>query len=211
MIDSLRSRWKELWQRFRVHPISPDVFEELVKAYSSKNRFYHNLEHIEDCLSRFEETKSLAAHPEEVEVAVWFHDSVYDTRRNDNEKKSAGWAVLVMEQVGLSSAVAERVSNSILATRHMTEVTNRDAQLMVDVDLSILGREADIFWKYEENIRKEYAWVPESVFREKRVEILQSFLERQSIYYHEPYKERFEEKARVNLKQAIARLLEAHE
>ena len=129
-------------------------------------------------------------------MAIWFHDAVYDTRRDDNEQKSAEWAEKVICQLGLGSDIAERVSASILATRHNAEVWDADAQLMADVDLSILGANADAFWRYEENIRKEYAWVPESLFRQRRTEILRGFLSRPHIYYHKPYRERFEEQAR---------------
>lgn len=202
----MRNRWQEIWQKLEARIIPQDAFDELVKAYSAPDRFYHNLVHIKDCLSIFDQTKFLAAHPDGVELAIWFHDAVYDTRRNDNELKSAEWAVSVINQSGVDHAVAESVSNFILATRHTTDVTDKDAQLMVDVDLSILGRETDIYWLYEKSIRKEYAWVSESLFREKRIEILQSFLDRSSIYYHENYRERFEEQARVNLKQAILKL-----
>jgi predicted metal-dependent HD superfamily phosphohydrolase len=204
MID--KKRWQEIWQRLDARVAPQAVFEKLVDAYSSPDRFYHNLAHIEDCLSIFDETKSLALHPEEVELTIWFHDAVYDTRRNDNEQKSAEWANAVMIQSGVRNVIAERVSYSILATRHNTEMTDTDSQLMADVDLSILGREPDFFWQYEENIRKEYAWVSESLFREKRIEVLQSFLDRQYIYYHQIYRNRFEEKARVNIEQAILKL-----
>ena len=101
---------------------------------------------------------------------------------------------------------SDRVADLILATRHTNEVTDADAHLIVDVDLSILGREAVVFWRYEENIRKEYSWVPGPVFRQKRTEILTSFLNRPSIYFHEEYQGRFEQTARANLKQAIAKL-----
>ena len=206
MSHNFRNRWKEVWQQLGAHQVPQVVFEELIRAYSSADRFYHNLTHIEDCLSMFDQTKFLAAHPEEVELAIWFHDVVYDTRRNDNEQKSAEWAESVIIQAGLDLVIAERVSRSILATRHDMELTGADEQLMVDVDLSILGRNENSFWQYEENIRKEYAWVPENVFRQKRIEILQGFLYRQYIYYHENYREMFEEKARANLNQAITRL-----
>jgi predicted metal-dependent HD superfamily phosphohydrolase len=206
VIDNLRNRWKEVWHKLDARQVPQVVFEELIRAYSSPDRFYHNLTHIADCLSVFNQTKFLAAHPEEVELAIWFHDAVYDTSRNDNEQKSAEWAQTVIVRAGLDLVVAERVSRSILATRHHTEISDKDAQLMVDVDLSILGREPEVFWRYEENIRKEYAWVPENVFRQKRIEILRGFLDRQHIYYHENYREMFEEKARANLKQAITRL-----
>jgi predicted metal-dependent HD superfamily phosphohydrolase len=207
----MRNRWQDVWQKLHARAIPQAVFDELVQAYSSPDRYYHNLVHIRDCLSIFDETKSLAAHPQEVELAIWFHDAVYDTSRNDNEQKSAEWAKQVIDQSGVDSAIGERVFNLILATRHNTDVTDIDAQLIVDVDLSILGRDADAYWQYEENIRKEYAWVAESIFREKRIEILQSFLDRQYIYSLEPYRKMFEEKARANLKQAIAKLFEPNE
>jgi predicted metal-dependent HD superfamily phosphohydrolase len=202
----LKERWKEIWRKLQVDTVPQVVFDELIRAYSSAERFYHNLTHIADCLSMFDLTKSLAAHPEEVELAIWFHDAVYDTRRDDNEQKSAEWAGKVIRQSGLGSGVVERVSGMILATRHNIEAVDTDAQLMADVDLSIFGAEAEPFWRYEENIRKEYAWVPESLFRRKRVEILQGFLSRPYIYYHTQYREALEEKARLNLQQAVAKL-----
>jgi predicted metal-dependent HD superfamily phosphohydrolase len=139
-------------------------------------------------------------------VAIWFHDAVYDTRRDDNEQKSAEWAKKVISQSGLAGSVAERVSDLILATRHRAEVSDMDAQLMVDVDLSILGADPEVFWQYEENIRKEYAWISESLFRAGRMEILHNFLNRKYIYHHQTYRGMFEDKARFNLKQAITKL-----
>jgi predicted metal-dependent HD superfamily phosphohydrolase len=144
----------------------------------------------------------------EVELAIWFHDAVYDTRGSDNERKSAEWAKTVIQQSGLSGNVVERVSASILATCHNADVEGTDPQLMADVDLAILGASASAFWRYEENIRKEYAWVPESLFRQRRAEILRGFLSRPHIYYHKLYREMFEEKARLNLQQAVAELSE---
>lgn len=206
MTGYLKERWKEVWQKLQADAVPQVVFDELVQAYSSAERFYHNLTHIVDCLSMFDRTKSLAAHPEEIELAIWFHDAVYDTRRDDNEQKSAEWAGKVIRQSGLGVDIVEGVSDLILATRHITEVGDTDAGLMVDVDLSILGADAKPFWRYEENIRKEYAWVPESLFRRKRVEILQGFLNRPYIYYHKQYREELEEKARLNLQQTVAKL-----
>lgn len=206
MIDTLEDRWKKLWKRLPADTIPQVVFETLIQAYSSTDRFYHNLTHINNCFSIFDRTTFLAAHPEEVELAIWFHDAVYDTSRDDNEQKSAEWAEKVISQSGLQRGVAERVSGLILATRHNTEVGDADAQLMVDVDLSILGADPESFWQYEENIRKEYAWVPEDLFRRRRTGILRGFLNRRSIYYHQQYRQMFEKKARQNLRQAVAKL-----
>ena len=202
----VKERWETIWQKLAAPSIPHAILDELVHAYSSPERHYHTLTHIQECFALFDQTSHLAAHPEEVELAIWFHDAVYDPERNDNEQRSAAWASAVIRQSGLSREIALRVSDSILATRHHGEVTGADAQLLVDIDLSILGRDPATFWRYEENIRKEYARVPEDVFRDERAKILRRFLDRSHIYYHKEYRERFEARARTNLERAIARL-----
>ena len=206
---AIRARWEAVWQKLHAQAVPYDVLEELISAYASPDRFYHNLTHIEDCLSIFDQTSYLARYAEEVELAIWFHDSVYDTRRNDNEQRSAEWARLVISRAGLSEDITDRVTRSILATRHDQEIIETDARLLVDVDLSILGREADIFWRYEANIRKEYGWVPANVFRQRRLGILRRFLDRKYIYYHETFRDMFEARARMNIKHAITHLSDA--
>src|SRR5688572_15448512 len=98
----MNDRWQTLWLKLEAPRVPQDALGELMRAYSSPDRYYHNLTHIQDCLSVFDQTSSLVAHPEEVELAIWFHDAVYDTRRSDNEQKSAEWAEAVIEQSGLS-------------------------------------------------------------------------------------------------------------
>jgi predicted metal-dependent HD superfamily phosphohydrolase len=206
VIEKLAERWEAVWQELRAHTIPEKSFEDLVRAYSAPDHFYHTLAHIEDCLSIFDQTMFITVHPEEVELAIWFHDVVYNPKRDDNEQKSAEWAKAVINHAGLGSTPAKRISSYILATRHNQEITDVDAQCMVDVDLSILGREPEAFWKYEIDIRKEYAWVPSSTFGQRRIEILNGFLSRKSIYYHGIFRELFEQKARMNLVQAIEQL-----
>ncbi len=74
MSGHLTKRWKKTWQQLRVDITPQEVFNELVRAYSSNDRFYHNLMHIEACLAIFDQTKPLVAHPEKVELAIWFHE-----------------------------------------------------------------------------------------------------------------------------------------
>ena len=203
----MKARWKQIWQKLDAPVVPVEILEELLSAYSSGDRYYHNLTHIQDCLSIFDETRSLANSPEAVELAIWFHDAVYDPKRSDNEEKSAAWVKSAIAQSGLSRDFSEYVSRLILATCHNVIAQDRDTQLLMDVDLSILGREPEIFWQYENNIRKEYAWVPEDLFNQKRIAILRSFLERSHIYYLDIYRNKFEAQARQNLEQAIARLV----
>ena len=54
-------------------------------------------------------------------LSIRFYDALYDTRRSDNEQRSAKWAEAVIQQSGLSQEIAKRVASSILATRHQEE------------------------------------------------------------------------------------------
>ncbi len=94
----------------------------------------------------------------------------------------------------------------IMATKHAAEAPFPDAALMVDIDLSILGREEDRFDRYEDDVRREYRWVPGTLFRAKRKEMLSAFVERESLYETEHFRSRYESQARTNLARSIERL-----
>ncbi|MEY2855296.1 MAG: hypothetical protein RL030_2428 [Pseudomonadota bacterium] len=148
----------------------------------------------------------LAERPAEVEFALWLHDAVYKSWRSDNEERSADWAVRLLEQGRATPAVVERVRALVLATRHMAGRFTGDAALVVDVDLSILGQEDGVYAQFEQDVRKEYWWVPRRKYVEARVGILKSFLDREAIYVWPVFRERYEVRARENLERAILAL-----
>ena len=82
---------------------------------------------------------------------------------------------------------------------------------MTDIDLSILGREVKRFDEYEHQIRQEYAWVPELTFIEGRFAVLKKFLERESIYATDFFRQKYEAQARANMTRALRRLSSAAE
>ncbi len=144
-----------------------------------------------------------ATHPLEIEIALWFHDAVYDPRRDDNEARSAEWAGLILRREGIDELAVLRVQDLILATRHRTPPRTADEELLLDVDLAILGSDAARFARYDEGIRKEYSWVPENDYHAARSQVLQGFLERDPIYRTDAMRERYEKSARWNLAKAL--------
>ncbi len=194
-------------------PPEEETFAALLKAYSEPHRHYHTVEHIDHCLRELDAEISLAREPAEVELALWFHDAVYNPHRSDNEQKSAELACSLLERRGgiprergvpPYSARSARVYAHIMATRHEAPATDPDSQLVVDIDLSILGASETEYARFEENVRKEYRWVPSMIFRRRRAEILESFLARSHIYYTEAFRAKYERQARQNLAGAIA-------
>ena len=182
------------------------VFQEVIQAYAEPHRRYHTLAHLQDCLQQFDVARSLAPHPVEVEAALWFHDAIYDPRSSENEACSAQWAQEALRDAGVSAEIAQRVADLVLVTRHNARPVGADACVLVDIDLSILGRAPAEFDVYEHQIREEYAWVPEPTFRQRRADILQSFLTRRVIYETPLFQSRYEAQARQNLARSIARL-----
>lgn len=81
-----------------------------------------------------------------------------------------------------------------------------DAQLLVDIDLAILGASKSRYDQYEKQVRFEYQWVDEVLYRHKRAQLLEQFLSRPTLYLTEAFQARFEDIARANLKQAIVTL-----
>ncbi|MBD2234854.1 HD domain-containing protein [Phormidium tenue] len=201
---NLSARWSVLWHQLNLPLPNPQVFGDLCDRYTESQRAYHTLQHLNECLGWFDRTCDLAENPAAVELALWFHDVIYDTHRADNEQQSADYAVQVVNSVGGGSWLQQSVHDMILATKHDATPSAVDMRLVVDIDLAILGAEMDRFAQYDAQIRQEYAWVPEPLFCQKRAEILQSLLNRPSIFATDFLRERLEPQAQRNLHRLLA-------
>lgn len=198
-------RWQALMRAFGF-AANETTFHALVAAYSEMHRHYHTAEHIRSCLELLDAHAALAERPREVELALWFHDAIYKPLSGNNEKQSAEWAVRFMQENMATPDAIERVRNLILATAHQAPPKTQDESLLLDIDLSILGADAAGYDVYESAIRKEYAMVPMMIYRQKRIAVLEGFLQRPGIYLNQAFRDECEQRARVNLAAAISRL-----
>ena len=146
-----------LWRRLGTERADRSVFEQLLARYAEPWRAYHTLQHVHACLHHMDGAHHLSQRPAEIELALWFHDAIYDTHRSDNEELSARWAHNHTLEQGLSADTAVRVRDLILVTKHDVLPGDTEAALMVDIDLAILGQPAPQFDLYETQIRQEYS------------------------------------------------------
>ncbi|WP_431257118.1 HD domain-containing protein [Roseateles chitinivorans] len=177
--------------------------DALLVRYAEPQRKYHTRQHLEECLALFDEVGELAAHPAEVEMALWFHDAIYDVKGSGNEERSAEWAHEALLDVGVTREVADRVRQLVLVTKHDGVPASIDEQVLVDIDLAILGAERPRFDEYERQIRDEYGYVPGFLFRRKRRQILRIFLDRPVLYSTPALRDRLDARARENLRRAV--------
>ncbi len=164
--------------------------QQVQGLYERPTRAYHNWSHVEACLRELDDVRSLCADAEMVEVAIWFHDCIYDVHRHDNEERSAVMAGELLTQCAAAIPRVDEVQRLVLATKHNGAPDWGDGEFMVDIDLAILGKPAAMFDRYEQAIREEYGFVAEPLFRQGRSKILQSFLDRPSIYVTESFRGR---------------------
>lgn len=192
-LEFLINRWHNLVARLNLFSAQP-ILNNLIQRYGQPHRAYHNLKHIEALLK-------LLPEETELEFAAWFHDAIYDPKRNDNEEQSAALAEQQLTSLGIDQTLIGRVAGLILATK--THQTN-DAlmALFVDADLSILGAEPQTYDAYARAIRREYAWVSEADYHAGRSRVLQNFLKRERIFQTDMF-EGFEAKARENMEREL--------
>lgn len=200
------TRWTQLLSRLRLnHDV--ETFQKLHTAYGEKHRAYHTAVHIEHCLANLDRSVELLTQPDTVELAIWFHDAIYRPYSTSNEEDSANWAAKFISEAGGSLDLAAHASQLIIATRHDVPLDSHDQSVLVDIDLAILGSESSSYDQFEEDVRTEYRFVPKFIFKKKRVEILQGFLNREYIYQNDWFRKQYECKARENLESAVTSLL----
>jgi predicted metal-dependent HD superfamily phosphohydrolase len=200
--DVLRQNWHNLLQAWSVAPVHADQkFDEICKAYAGPDRFYHTLDHVLAMLGTVENLATHARNLNTVKLAAWLHDVIYDSKASDNEERSAEYAVRLCKELAVPEG--RWVAELILKTKTHNAYNDVDAQVMLDADLAILGAGDSDYQTYAERIRREYAWVPESEYRQERRRVLGCFLMRPRIYH---FLGRLEEPARRNMASEIARL-----
>lgn len=202
----LQESWSRSWHAIGAMDDGLALMEELIAAYKEPQRHYHTLQHLTECIALLKGQLHFAEHAGEVEIALWFHDAVYDVKAKNNEAQSADWAVKSLHEAEIAHDVIERVRALIMATCHSAKPENTDQQLLVDVDLAILGAPRTRFIEYEEQVRSEYAWVPDELFKSTRLSIMSEFNVRHPIFSTPLLKERLEHQAHINLRDSIAKL-----
>lgn len=176
----------------------------LEMLYSSPNRYYHNIAHINACLSEIELLDFLPWMMRiELKVSVWYHDAIYDILGKENEKRSAEWAADDLQLLEVCENFRHSVVANIMATAHIGDLETDTQRYMSDIDLSIFGKDYEIFRVYCYAIRKEFQQISDLEYSESRIKVLQKFLDKPHIYYTDHFRDRYEETARANITKEI--------
>ena len=184
--------------------VAEETGEMLARRYGEEARAYHSLRHVEQLLGLLDEVDAppgrLSSSPRaraQVELAIWFHDVVYDmgpeVPHGRNEELSAQAFARFCQQAREAAAGEEfetwwttpaeqakveawiRATANHTAAEHATRL-DADGLLFLDLDLAILGAAPDENDEYARNVRLEWKHLSDDAFRAGRSKVLRTFL-----------------------------------
>jgi predicted metal-dependent HD superfamily phosphohydrolase len=167
--DYLKDRWFDFSE-------DKETFEFVMQKHSEPHRFYHNTSHLKSLLEALE-LFPLERHQKGfLTLMVFFHDLEYDVHAKDNEEQSAEHWNRYCEKHNLTKHLQKLGEEIILATKGHSGDSKPLKDIFLDLDLSILGAVTESYLEYEENIRKEYGFVPEDLFNQERAKIMKKLV-----------------------------------
>jgi len=186
---------------------------ELLARWAEPHRRYHSTRHLVEMFWAFEDLTDAGelgdADAALGRIAAWLHDAVYlpSAVIGANESASAELAELLLPRVRLD---AESVTTVVELVRMTADhAVRRDSVLhraFHDADLWILASPEQRFEEYCEQVREEYAAVPEELFRAARAQILRDLAAGDGIYLTEYGRRHWDGVARLNVDRELARL-----
>ncbi len=174
-----------------------------------------------------------------LQFATELSTTIYSSQRQQgdsasgNDNDGQAYTQQQQQQHIKNCKMAMQIEECIIATAtHISsaesahETQNHTLATFLDADMSILGKDVDVYDKYAGCIRREYEFVEREMYCEKRADILESFLpfstevetnvasasattpvkKHSFIYATEKARQQWEEQARMNLKNEIEML-----
>lgn len=198
--------WRDLTASFSLsEDKSIEIFTLLGTQYKENTRYYHNWQHIKAMLKGLDNYSEEINDRMSVELAIWFHDAIYVPLRKDNESRSAKFFYQHLSK-DLPQERVRKVMKYIEATKNHSKTNDKDLQVLLDLDLAILGQSKNVYQNYASQVREEFGYVPNFLYKRGRKLVLKSFLDKPTIYQTLFFQEKLEEQARENIRQELESL-----
>ena len=182
------------------------LWQEIEDNYSNKKRHYHNLQHLQNLLPLLQQVKEDIEDWDTILFSFYYHDVIYNALKRTNEEKSAEFATIKMQLIGVPKPIIEKSVQQILATKDHLVSDDNDTNFFTDADLSILGQDWSVYENYYKQVRKEYSLFPDLIYIPGRKKVLQHFLQMERIFKTEFFFNKFEPQAKENLQRELNQL-----
>lgn len=183
------------------------AFVEIIAGHSQAHRRYHGVAHLEALFTLLDQHATAVSAPLPLHFAVWWHDVVYEPQASDNEARSAALARERLTEFGASTALINTVEALILATRnHWDAPAMGDGDYFLDADIAILGAPQSVYDHYAADVRAEYSFAPEPLYRAGRSHFLAKAAQRTPLFRRPEFETAYGATARANMRRELASL-----
>ncbi|MFT5115968.1 MAG: putative metal-dependent HD superfamily phosphohydrolase [Parasphingorhabdus sp.] len=182
------------------------IFDALDNHYRESHRQYHTAKHISHCLSQLDLIPTEFDGRIAIELAIWFHDAIYEIGDPENEFNSAQWFKTISEN-DLPDAIRDQVVRLIMSTCHNRAPRRQDEQYTVDIDLSSFGLPWEEFNADSDKVRAEMTHLSDEEFSVSHIGFLKYLLQRERIYSTHFFYKLYESQARQNIQSRLNRLV----
>jgi predicted metal-dependent HD superfamily phosphohydrolase len=186
------------------------IYAIIIEQYRQSGRHYHGIGHLQALFGLLAQHASQAAGAA-TRLAVWWHDVIYEALSGDNEAKSADMARAHLTRLGAPNALTQHVCALILATKnHFTAPSFGQDDVFLDADIAILGAPDDVYRRYTQQVRAEYAMVPTQRFNQGRAGFLRAASAFPRLFKTDLFEAVYGPQARINMAQELADLEQAN-
>lgn len=193
-----QGRFEALWGRSVGTDAAP-AFAALERGYAEPHRRYHTAAHIKHCLRQFDLAAAEMDAPDQVELAIWFHDVIYRPGAGDNERRSADLLLKLMGE-RVAPELRAAVDDLIMVTVHPVPPRTADQRYVVDIDLSSFGLPWKEFLRDSVAVREEFPHLSDAEFYPGQCKFLEALIARPHFCYTEFFRARHEQRARDNIR-----------
>lgn len=158
------NKYSNLWSLFQ--ELAPEAetkkleifFNRLIERYEEVHRGYHDVDHLLDLSTHFEEhEEKFSKDRKAVIAALFYHDAIYECQPGEDEIQSASYMRSELENLGVAPDIIDRAEELILRTAdHDAPKDDYVARLFLDMDMSILGARFDVYDNYLDGVAKEF-------------------------------------------------------
>jgi len=199
---NLRTRFVDLISKYSSdQKYNLGCWNKVENSYTSESRHYHDLSHIENMFEQLDYVKNEIEDMDAVCFSIFYHDIIYKVARSDNELKSA--LILERDLAPISFDQVSKCKLQIEATKNHERSQFPDTNILLDLDLSILGADWEVYEEYTENVRKEFKIYPNFLYRKGRKKFLKTMLAKDQIFKTDYFTKRLEQQAIKNLKREL--------
>jgi predicted metal-dependent HD superfamily phosphohydrolase len=181
----------------------------LFKEQLSKKLVYHNYKHTFETAYEARQLGELHQLPadelQDLELAAWFHDTGYTNAYEGHEEESVKFATEWLQQQQYPAERIARIADCIMATRHSTQPKGLLQEILVDADMSNIGKET--FFATAELLRVEWEIFRDKFFSDQEWAQFQMDFLLSTSFYTDQAQRKFAQQLGLNIQEQRNRLL----